>query len=417
MHAAAQVTLRVVKLPTRHRCHPKRVGNVRLRRGCAASESPGDAPVFHADSDTVRLVEFYSGSGMMRWALQNAVSRISPHRAVRGVGAIDNSQVANAVYSANFPCDECGPTQRNIEHLTIADLENTFGGAEVWTASPPCQPYTRKGNQKHGRDARSSSWTHVLSLFPQLSEPSKPARVLIENVVGFETSSVRDLTIETFERSGYDVREFVGVSPIEIGVPNTRPRYYLLAKKKKNGLGFVDKKKPFCECADGESSLHSGNNRKPVLAYLEKEIRMHPDAHASLLVPFHLTEKYWRFFDVVTPESLWCQCFTAGYGKTHFGGSVLAHAGFVENEQTSDQFLELVDSNAKRYKLKRPPPHGVLRYFAPREIANMHGVTETFALPPTLTTRQLYHTLGNSISVQVVETLMAYLMEDETTGN
>jgi len=42
-----------------------------------------------------------------------------------------------------------------------------------------------------------------------------------------------------------------------------------------------------------------------------------------------------------------------------------------------------------------------LRYFSPREMANLHGLS-----------CQLYFTIGNSISVDVVAVLMRHLLRD-----
>ena len=111
----------------------------------------------------------------MRWALQNAVGT---QREVIGVAAIDNSEVANAVYSANFPLS--APLRRNIEHITREQIELDFGAADVWTASPPCQPYTRRGNGKHGDDPRARSFLHILEMFPKIRDVCKPKRVLVE---------------------------------------------------------------------------------------------------------------------------------------------------------------------------------------------------------------------------------------------
>jgi tRNA (cytosine38-C5)-methyltransferase len=72
----------------------------------------------------------------------------------------------------------------------------------------------------------------------------------------------------------------------------------------------------------------------------------------------------------------------------------------------------------------KPPPPNALRYFAPEEIAALHGLESAsaasgpkFALPENLTRRQLYFTLGNSVSVDVVQELMRYLMEDSIGNN
>lgn len=359
----------------------------------------------------------------MRWALQNAVGT---QREVIGVAAIDNSEVANAVYSANFPLS--APLRRNIEHITREQIELDFGAADVWTASPPCQPYTRRGNEKHGDDPRARSFLHILEMFPRIRDSRKPKRVLVENVVGFETSATRDALVDALG-DAYSVREFVGASPARLGVPNTRERYYLLAKRKDLGA-FADatpRMRPFATCRhprDGferlEKNKNGGGSRTrnadAVGAYLRRAtVATEGSDAASLAVPAAAAAKYWRWFDVVTPSSLGSQCFTAGYGKTVYGGSVLAAEAFASDPE----MCEVADAAQKRYRLVRPPPKNALRYFAPEEIAALHGLERAsaasgarFALPDTLTRRQLYFTLGNSISVDVVQELMRYLMED-----
>ena len=205
-----------------------------------------------AADDEVRLVEFYSGSGMMRWALDRALESEGSGRRARGLAAVDNSEVANAVYAANFPDDPVGPLRRNIEHLTAADLDAPpFANADVWTLSPPCQPFTRKGKELHGDDPRAASFLHLLRLFPTLREP--PRRVLVENVVGFETSATRDALVAALDARGYARREYL-VSPRHLGVPYVRDRYYMLAKAP--GLRFRDQDVP------GSIPVRGGGSRQ-----------------------------------------------------------------------------------------------------------------------------------------------------------
>jgi site-specific DNA-cytosine methylase len=50
-----------------------------------------------------------------------------------------------------------------------------------------------------------------------------------------------------------------------------------------------------------------------------------------------------------------------------------------------------------------------LRYFSPREVANLHTFPKRFAFPAEVTLRQRYACLGNSLSVEVVAALLEYL--------
>jgi len=50
-----------------------------------------------------------------------------------------------------------------------------------------------------------------------------------------------------------------------------------------------------------------------------------------------------------------------------------------------------------------------LRYFTPREVANLHGFPAEFSFPCSVTPRQRYQVLGNSLNVHVVAALLRYL--------
>ena len=52
-----------------------------------------------------------------------------------------------------------------------------------------------------------------------------------------------------------------------------------------------------------------------------------------------------------------------------------------------------------------------LRYFTPREVANLHSFPSSFSFPPHVTSRQQYALLGNSLSVAVVADLLTYLLK------
>lgn len=53
-----------------------------------------------------------------------------------------------------------------------------------------------------------------------------------------------------------------------------------------------------------------------------------------------------------------------------------------------------------------------LRYFSPREVANLMGFPEEFEFPEISTIKQRYRTLGNSINVKLVSELMRYLVKE-----
>lgn len=52
-----------------------------------------------------------------------------------------------------------------------------------------------------------------------------------------------------------------------------------------------------------------------------------------------------------------------------------------------------------------------LRYFTPREVANLHSFPDSFSFPAHVTRRQQYALLGNSLNVAVVADLLTYILK------
>nr|XP_040025262.1 tRNA (cytosine(38)-C(5))-methyltransferase-like [Gasterosteus aculeatus aculeatus] len=51
-----------------------------------------------------------------------------------------------------------------------------------------------------------------------------------------------------------------------------------------------------------------------------------------------------------------------------------------------------------------------LRYFSPREVANLMGFPQRFSFPQQISTKQQYRVLGNSLNVVVVARLLRLLV-------
>uniref|UniRef100_A0A2P2JXD0 tRNA cytosine-5--methyltransferase isoform X1 n=2 Tax=Rhizophora mucronata TaxID=61149 RepID=A0A2P2JXD0_RHIMU len=138
--------------------------------------------LFKREDEPWIVLEFYSGIGGMRHSLLKAGVK------AKVVEAFDINDNANDVYEHNFGHR---PHQGNIESLTAADLDKH--GAHAWLLSPPCQPYTRQGLQRH--------------------------------------SDTRMKMMEILASSDFVAQEFI-LSPLQFGVPYSRPRYFCLAKRK-----------------------------------------------------------------------------------------------------------------------------------------------------------------------------------------
>lgn len=80
--------------------------------------------------------------------------------------AIDINTSANKVYRLNHNFHKnCKLLECNIESLTSLDFDRM--NLDLLTMSPPCQPFSRLGNQLDLQDSRSSSFKHLMQLFPR----------------------------------------------------------------------------------------------------------------------------------------------------------------------------------------------------------------------------------------------------------
>nr|XP_021504157.1 tRNA (cytosine(38)-C(5))-methyltransferase [Meriones unguiculatus] len=85
-------------------------------------------------------------------------------------------------------------------------------------------------------------------------------------------------------------------------------------------------------------------------------------------------------------------------------GSVLQTAEDVQIESIYKSLTDLPPEEkiAKLSMLK-------LRYFTPKEIANLQGFPPEFGFPGKITVKQRYRLLGNSLNVHVVANLLTVL--------
>ena len=169
--------------------------------------------------ERLRAVEFYAGVGGFHYGLLRSEINADV------VASFDLNPTANKIYSHNFP--NTAHLNRNICGLSAIDLEKLE--PDLMHMSPPCQPFTRQGLRRDKDDRRTDSFFHLMLVISEMRRP--PNYILMENVQGFETSHTRNEFTEMLQRVGYSYQEFL-LSPNQFGVPNSRLRYYLLAKKK-----------------------------------------------------------------------------------------------------------------------------------------------------------------------------------------
>jgi site-specific DNA-cytosine methylase len=296
----------------------------------------------------VRVLELFCGLGGVAVALGEAAEVAA---------AVDVDRRALAVYAANHP----GRTVvRNLDTVSPADLAGF--DADLWTMSPPCQPYTRRGHGRDVDDLRARGFLAVLAAFDAV----RPPWLLLENVPGFAGSRAHRRLADVLSAAGYRWHERL-LCPSELGMPNRRRRFYLVA-----GRGDVPLAEPMVPSAPLP--------RRPLAAFLDAA------PAAELAVPPDLARRYRHALDVVVPDDpeALTACFTSAYGRSPVrSGSYLALGPAIG---------ELV------------PP---LRRFSPEEILRLLGFPATFRLPPDLPRGAGWHLAGNSLSVPALRAMLA----------
>lgn len=264
--------------------------------------------------------------------------------------------------------------------------------------SPPCQPFTRVGNKKDVDDARSNALVHICSILPELNTIQF---ILMENVKGFETSQARDLYIEALETSGFEFQEFL-LSPTEIGVPNTRLRYYCLARR----TPFSFKSSAILEKLP--NSTYESQNPTTIESFLPELNSLQNEA--EYLLADDLLSKRASIFDIKHSSSTNSMCFTKAY--THYAEGTGSIYCPMTKHQLDEVFAEIQDdspsTDEKLTKLKRLK----LRYFTTAEVARLMCFPNDFSFPNDTSNKQRYRVLGNSINVAVVAKLIAILYND-----
>ncbi|CAH2241444.1 tRNA (cytosine(38)-C(5))-methyltransferase [Pararge aegeria] len=329
-----------------------------------------------------RILELYSGIGGMHCAWKE--SQLDGEVVL----AVDINTVANEVYTHNFP--ETCLSNRNIQSFTSKEIEKL--NVNTVLMSPPCQPFTRNGKYLDVNDPRTDSFTYLIQL---LCELNNIEYILMENVKGFECSTVRNLFIDSLKACGFSYQEFL-LCPTKVGVPNSRLRYYCIARRSVSEWHFKRKE-------DIITSLPCDYGLPNMLEeILQKEV---PDKYL-------LNEKMLKranVLDICYKHSRRSCCFTKSY--THYldgTGSVYTNSNEDHVEKCykvantfdvgSEKFIELF----KELKL---------RFFTPYEVLRLMSFPQNYEFPENITMKQCYRLLGNSVNVKVIGELLKILFD------
>jgi len=412
------------------------------------------------------VIEFYSGIGGMRAALQEC-----QHGAAwEVVKAIDVNEKANTVYKHAWrenSTGNCGESAcKGIEHLTSEDLN---GAARLWTMSPPCQPFCAQGHRRDAEDTRSRSFLHLMHLLPTLEAP--PEHLLLENVPNFEGSQCHAVALEALKQGGFTYVCEAALSPRDLGLPNTRSRYFLLASRTNCALPRrflppdpLPRVRPLADflltptevaAADAASAAAAAAAANDCGGSTSATNGIETANQRGMLAGLQLSgstlEKYgYVSFDVCTPDSTETLTVTKGYGKqvgksgplldmdawdawpwsdtdsdysstrrfSSCSSSAHHSSSCTKEEEAGAENGAILESatpsTSNSGRFRQVASHERVRLLAPRELLRLHGFPESFNFPPDTTAREAQALIGNSVAVPVVASLLDLLLAPPT---
>jgi len=285
-----------------------------------------------------RGLELFSGIGGWTAASQGLLEVAA---------AWDLSPAANSTYAYNWGR---APEPLNLAGIKAKDILRH--GEAGWLMSPPCQPYTFKGDQRDVDDPRAEPLLRLIRLLPEVMPPF----LLLENVPPFGRSRSRRRMVRSLTSLGYHLQESE-ICPTELGIPNLRRRYYLVARR--------------TPLPEPPPLPRPG---RPLAEYLDKE----PDP--ALTVDRDAVRRFERGMDFVTPGSPRTACFGSSYGRA------MKRAGSFLDEGTR------------------------VRRFSPEEMLRLLHFPSSFAFPADLPLRARSKLAGNSVNVAVLRHLVRWVL-------
>ena len=382
------------------------------------------------NEEKLKVLELYSGIGGMHYGLK--LSKLNADV----VAAVDINPNANLVYKHNFP--ETKILNKTIEGIKLDELNRL--NFDIILMSPPCQPFTRQGNQNGMNDNRAKSFLCLIDQISLLNK--KPKYILMENVKGFDQDEARNQLIQMLIANNYTYQEFL-LSPIQFGIPNSRLRYFMIARLNEkfcfdtnnstimtslpaNEMKNIDdylKNLKFdlnlikSQLYSDDKIDNSINNNNENLFGLIKHTQLNESyencvqsesiKNVKKLNEFVLNEmgnnidlrlnkdiflKSLNSIDLVTHESTRSSCFTKNYGRYIDGTGSMLHI----NENM------MIKNENDMIKIS----HDSIRFFTPKEISNLHCFPDDFEFPSSLTTIQKWKLIGNSLNVFIVSVLI-----------
>lgn len=189
------------------------------------------------------VLELCAGAGTATIALQLLLGQDKVNLA----GAWDIAEGLETVHAAVSPAGAPVHLGKPMGDILATDLRS-FPSANAVVCGPPCPPFSSQGSRKAFGDSRAAPFNRCIEVICELSQRRNPDSgadrqlmfFMLENVVGISHMSptLEQSPLDTYmttlrSRLGSDWQiTFARVNTLEYGLPQSRPRIYVLGRRR-----------------------------------------------------------------------------------------------------------------------------------------------------------------------------------------
>ncbi len=306
----------------------------------------------------LKAIDLFAGIGGIRKGFEDADFQV--------VYSNDINRYAAQTYAANF--DEMDTTDiREVDEKKLPNFDILLAGF-------PCQAFSIAGKKMGFADTRGTLFFEIERILAE----KKPKAFLLENVRNLENHD-KGRTLQTIltvlkEKLGYDVHYTI-LNAKDYGVPQNRPRIYMVGFKKKTNFEFP--------------AIKSQVALKTIL-----EKKVHPK--------YYISQKY---FEGLEKHRKRHESKGNGFGYQVLDKDGVANALVVggmgrERNLVKDKPVLIYKPGLDKLKFKNALG---IRKLTIRECARLQGFEDDFKFPVSET--QAYKQLGNSVAVPVIRAI------------
>ncbi len=297
-----------------------------------------------------------------------------------GIGGIRKGfeHICETVYANDFDVSACKTYTENFGEIDCSDLRDVVKNMDkkipkfdILLGGFPCQSFSIAGKRKGFSDIRGTMFFEV----EKILEKYKPRAFLLENVRNLENHD-KGNTLKTIldvltKKLNYDVHYKV-LNAKDYGVPQNRPRIYIVGFKKKTDFKFPNSTKR----VKLKSILEKNVDPKHYISQLYYEgMERHKKRHANKGNGFG--------YMVLDPEGVSNALVVGGMGR--------------ERNLIKDKPVNVYKPGDDKKATKNALG---LRKLTIRECARLQGFPDSFKFP--VKDSPAYKQLGNSVAVPVM---------------